>query len=140
MHKLVTVVESAGGEAYRTMFGVQSKPIRTVLRWQLAAAAVLTLVAAVLAGFHGALSAALGGAVSLFAGLAFAAVGSLSRAKSMEGALLGALRAEAVKLGLIVLLLWLVFALYQDVVALAFIGAFTVTVLIFTMAFFVRDG
>ena len=139
MHKLVAVIESAGSEEYRTMFRIQSKPIQTVLGWQLAATLGLTLVAGFLAGIHGALSAALGGAVSLSAGLAFAVVASLSRARSMEGALLGALRAEAVKLGLIVLLLWLVFALYQDIVALAFIGAFTVTVLIFALAFFVRD-
>ena len=88
---------------------------------------------------NGALSATLGGVVSLSAGLAFAVVASLGKPRSMEGALLGALRAEAVKVGLVVFLLWLVFALYQDIVALAFIGSFTVTILIFAMAFFVRD-
>ncbi len=139
MHKLVAVVASAGSEEYRTVLRIQSKPIRTVLGWQLAATIVLALGAGFLAGVHGALSAALGGMVSLCAGLAFAVVASMSRAKTMEGALLGALRAEAVKLGLIVLLLWLVFAQYRDIVALAFLGAFTVTVLIFAMAFFVRD-
>jgi ATP synthase protein I len=139
MHKLVAVVASAGSEEYRTMLRIQSKPIRTVLGWQLAVTIVSMLIAGFLAGAHGALSAALGGMVSLFAGLAFAVVASMSRAKTMEGALLGALRAEVVKLGLIVLLLWLVFALYRDIVALAFLGAFTVTVLIFAMAFFVRD-
>jgi hypothetical protein len=38
-----------------------------------------------------------------------------------------------------VLLLWLVLATYDDVVAPALLGSFIVTVLIFTMAFFVRE-
>ena len=36
-------------------------------------------------------------------------------------------------------LLWLVLATYKGVVVTAFIGAFAVTVLIFAMAFFVRE-
>ncbi len=111
------------------MFRIQSKPIRTVLGWQVIATVVLTLLAGVLAGVHGALSAALGGVVSLGGGLAFALVAGLSgRSKSaegsIEGALLGALRAEAAKVGVIVLLLWAVFALYQQLVAAAFLASF----------------
>ena len=116
-----------------------SRPIRTVLRWQLMATAVLTLIAGGLAGGHGALSAALGGAVSIFSGLASAVVASLGRANSAEGALFAVLRAEAVKIGLIVILLWLVLATYRDVAALVFLGTFAVTVVIFAMAFFVRE-
>ena len=116
-----------------------SRPIRTVLRWQLIAAAVLALIAGALAGGHGALSAALGGAVSILAGLASAVVASLGRAKSAEGVLFAVLRAEAVKIGLIVLLLWLVLATYRDVAVLVFLGTFAVTVVIFAMAFFVRE-
>lgn len=140
MYKSVAVVEPVRGEEFTTMLSIRSKPIRTVLGWQLAATLVLTLVAGFAAGIHGALSAALGGGVSLAAGFAFALAASASAAKSMEGALLGALRAEAVKIGSMVLLLWLVFALYQDIVAPAFIGAFIVTALIFALAFFVRDA
>lgn len=115
------------------------KPIRTVLRWQLIATAALTLVAGSLAGAHGALSAALGGSVSLFSGVASAAVAVWGRANSAGGVLLFALGAEAVKIGLIVILLWLVLAIYGDVVVPAFIGTFIATALIFAMAFFVRD-
>jgi ATP synthase protein I len=50
-----------------------------------------------------------------------------------------ALRAEAVKIGLIVGLLWLVLAAYGNVVVPALVGAFAVTVVIFAMAFFVRE-
>ena len=116
-----------------------AKPIRTVLRWQVVATAALAVVAGVLAGGHGALSAALGGAVSILSGLASAVVASLGRARSAEGALFAVLRAEAVKIGLIVVLLWLVLATYKDVAVLVFLGTFAVTVVIFTMAFFVRE-
>ena len=117
-----------------------SKPIRTVFRWQLLATAALTLVAGIWAGAHGALSALLGGSVSIFSGLAAACVASLGKAESAGGVLLIALGAETVKIGLIVVLLWLVLAMYREVVVLVFIGTFTATVLIFAMAFFVRDA
>lgn len=115
------------------------KPIRTVLRWQLIATAALTLAAGVVAGGHGALSAALGGAVSFCAGWVSAIVASKGKAQSAGEVLIGALTAEGVKIGLIVVLLWLVLATYGDVVMLAFLGSFLVTVLVFAMAFFVRD-
>jgi ATP synthase protein I len=116
-----------------------SKPVMTVLRWQLAATAALALAAGVLAGVHGALSALAGGLVSITAGLAAAFVASRGDTKSAGGVLVGALRAEGVKIGLIAILLWLVLQTYPDVVVIAFIASFMVTVLIFAMAFFVRD-
>jgi ATP synthase protein I len=116
-----------------------SKPIRTVLRWQFIATVVLAAVAAVAAGPDGALSAALGGLISISAGLVSAAVASLGKAESAGGVLLGALRAEGIKIGLMVILLWLVLATYRDVVLLALLGSFAVTMLIFTMAFIVRE-
>ena len=116
-----------------------SRPVATVLRWQLAATAAAALVALWLAGVHGAVSAALGGLVSMVAGLSAAFVAARGNAKSAGGVLLAALRAEGVKIALIVILLWLVFATYQDVVAVALIASFLATVLIFAMAFFVRD-
>jgi len=119
--------------------GVLRKPVRTVLRWQLIATAALTLAGGVLAGVDGALSAALGGAVSICAGWVSAVVAARGKARSAGEVLFGALRAEAVKIGLIVILLWLVLAAYEDVVAPALFGSFLITVLIFTMAFFVRE-
>ncbi len=118
---------------------ILGKPIRTVLRWQLIATVALTLLAGLVAGVHGALSAALGGAVSVCAGGASAIVASLGKGQSAGGIVAGALGAEGIKIGLIVVLLWLVLATYSDVVALAFFGSFFATVLIFAMAFFVRD-
>jgi ATP synthase protein I len=119
--------------------GSLRRPIRTVLRWQLIATAALTLAGGILAGVDGALSAALGGAVSVCAGWVAAVVASKGEAQSAGELLIGALMAEGVKIGLIVLLLWLVLATYEGVVAPAFFGSFLVTVLIFGMAFFVRE-
>ena len=115
------------------------KPICTVLRWQLIATAALTLAGGILAGIDGALSAALGGAVSLCAGWASGAVAARRRAKSAGDVLLGALQAEGVKIGLIVALLGIVLATYDEVVVTAFLGSFVATALIFSMAFFVRE-
>jgi ATP synthase protein I len=119
--------------------GLLRKPIRTVLRWQLIATAALTLAGGILAGVDGALSAALGGAVSVCAGWVSAVVASKGKAQSAGEILISALMAEGIKIGLIVILLWLVMATYQSVVAPAFFGSFFVTVLIFGMAFFVRE-
>ena len=119
--------------------GALRKPVCTVLRWQLIATAALTLAGGILAGVDGALSAALGGAVSICAGGVSAVVASKGRARSAGGVLISALAAEGVKIGLIVLLLGLVLATYQDVVAPAFFGSFLVTVLIFGVAIFVRE-
>jgi ATP synthase protein I len=116
-----------------------SRPVRTVLRWQVMATTGLTLLAGALAGAHGALSAALGGLVIICAGLGFAVAASVGKAESMGGTLLAAFRAEIVKVGLVVILLWLVLATYKSVVVAAFIGSFAATVLISAMAFFVRE-
>jgi ATP synthase protein I len=115
------------------------KPIFTVLKWQVAATALLTLAAALMAGKHAAASAAFGGVVSIVAGVASALVAVLGKGQSAGGVLVGALRAEAVKIGLALFLLWLVLSNYPQVAVGVLLGAFIVTMLIFSMAFFVRD-
>jgi ATP synthase protein I len=119
--------------------GALRRPIRIVLRWQLIATAALTLAGGVLAGVDGALSAALGGVVSMVAGWASAVVASKGKGRSAGDVLINALRAEAVKISLIAFLLWLVLATYDNVVAPALLGSFVMTILIFTLAFFVRE-
>jgi ATP synthase protein I len=116
-----------------------SKPIRTVFRWQLTATAALTVAAALLAGGHGAISAAAGGLASIVAGLVAAQVASWGSAKSAGGVLVTALTAEAVKIGLAVLLLWMTLVNYGHAVVAVLIGSFIATMLIFAMAFFVPE-
>jgi len=105
----------------------------------LIATAALALFAGVLAGAHGALSAALGGAVSVSAGWLSGMVAVAGREKSAGGVLVTALKAEGVKLGVIACLLGIVLVVYGEVVVPAFLGSFMATALIFSMAFFVRD-
>jgi F0F1-type ATP synthase assembly protein I len=128
-----------GANTSSAMVRALRRPVRIVLMWQLAATALMAVTAAIVADLASALSAAAGGGVSIFAGLASALVASLSNAKSAGGVLAGALRAEAAKLGLALLLLWLVLANYGEAVVAALLGAFVVTMLIFSMAFFVRE-
>jgi ATP synthase protein I len=128
-----------GAKNFDAMLRHLRRPVLTVLRWQLAATAALVLIAALVAGGHGAASALAGGLISITAGLASALVASLGSAKSAGGVVLGALRAEAVKVGLAVSLLWLVLVNYSQAVVGALIAAFIVTLLIFAMAFFVRE-
>ena len=106
--------------------------------WQLLATAAMGAAAAVLSDLASALSAAAGGGVSIIAGLASAVVASRS-AKSAGEVVVGALGAEALKIGLAVLLSWLVLTNCDRAVVPAFLGALVVTMLIFAMAFFVRD-
>lgn len=121
------------------MIGLRSQAIRTVLRWQLLVTVALAVISGLVAGQHGALSAALGGLVSFAAGIGFAAVASMSRKDTAGLAMLAALRAEAVKIVLVVVLLWAVLTIYKNVVAVAFIGTFTVATIVFALALFVRE-
>jgi ATP synthase protein I len=122
------------------VFGVRSKPIRTVLWWQICATGVLGLIAGPLGGSHAAVSALLGGLVSILAGWVYAAVGALGGSKQSAGsALLRGLRAEAAKILAIVAGLGVALAAYREVVMLAFLGTFVLATLIFAMAIFVRE-
>lgn len=115
------------------------RPIRIVLGWQVVVTAVLTLVFAYLWGLDGALSAALGGAVNIVAGTAYALMAARSKAGSMGEALRGILRAEAVKIMLILIQLPLVLTLYKNIVHGAFFAVFVITVLVFAAAIAIRE-
>jgi len=112
---------------------------RPVIGLQVLFTAAASLLSAWLAGIHGAISAALGGSIGIIAGLVFVALAARGKSKSAGGALYAALRAEAVKVALMVLLLWIALATYRDIVAIGLIGTFIATVLIFTMAILVRE-
>jgi ATP synthase protein I len=105
----------------------------------LAATALLALAAALISGAHAAISAALGGIISVVSGLAFSKLIKKTDGQSATGILSGALKAEMVRLGLMIALVLLVLLVYPDVVVAGLIGTFLVTVVIFTMAFFVRE-
>jgi ATP synthase protein I len=116
------------------------RPIRIVLRWQVIVTAALTLVAALLWGKDGALSAALGGAVNVTAGWVYGWRVSQVDARSAAEALRTMFRAEGIKVLLIIAQLWLVLSIYKDIVHVAFFATFVITVGVFAAAIAVRDA
>ena len=121
------------------LVSIASKPLRTVLRWQVYVAVALTLAAGWWAGMPGAISALLGGLINVTAGWVYAMMVSGGTVKSAGQTLRTLVRAEASKIALIVLQLWLVLTAYHDVVVTAFFAAFVISVLVFPMALLVRD-
>lgn len=95
--------------------------------------------AAYFAGIHGAVSAGLGGVISMASGLLFAVIATMHKGRTAADVLVTAFRAEAAKIAFIVLALWLVLSAYRNAVAVIFIGTFVATILVSTMAFFARD-
>jgi F0F1-type ATP synthase assembly protein I len=127
----------------RVIAPLKTKPIRTVLLWQLVATLAVAAIAGLWAGAQGAVSAMLGGGVNVAAGVAYAFVGGIglgSRPVPDVGtSLMAMFRAEAAKILVIVGGLWLALSSYGNLVPAAFFTAFVITVVVFSMAFFVRD-
>lgn len=118
---------------------IDGKPVRTVLMWQLYATAALMLIAGFWWGPHGALSALLGGLINLTAGTVFGLVATHSRKRTVGEAMTALMRAEAGKVALVVVQLWLVLAYYKQLMLAPFFGTFILTVIVFSMAIFVRE-
>ena len=97
------------------------------------------LIAGVWLGRHGALSALLGGLVNFLAGTVFGWVATHSRKRTPAEALVWLMRAEAVKIAVIVAGLWLVLVNYRALLPGPFFATFVVTVIFFSMAILVRD-
>ena len=90
-------------------------------------------------GGTAALSAVLGGVVNITAVSSTRSCWAVSNPASAGGTVAALFRAEASKILVIVVQLWLVLATYKDVVPVAFFAAFVITVLLFRMALFDRD-
>jgi ATP synthase protein I len=105
------------------------RAFRWTMLWQAVATAAVAVLAGVLAGNTGFVSAVLGGGIGIAGVWVFALI-SQRRAVGSENAVRIALRAEAAKVLVVVLLLWLAFATYHDMVVVAFFGAFMISVLL----------
>lgn len=121
------------------MSWIKNRPLNIVLHLQLLITLIVAVVIWFFLGFHGAVSAMLGGAVSVISSAAYAMIVSRHKGYTAEGTIRTALRAEAVKIILTVSLLWMVFKNYEDVNAFAFIGTFILNVLVYSMALLVSD-
>lgn len=100
---------------------------------------VIAVGCGLVAGLHGALSAVLGGVVNITSVVVYAVVLGISSPTSAGATVAAMFRAEASKILVIILQLWLVLTTYRDVVPAAFFATFVITVLLFSMAFFDRD-
>ena len=118
---------------------LSTKPIRYVLKWQALATLAIAAIAGIWAGVHGAVSAVLGGVVNLSACVVYAFVLGLGKPASAGATVVALFRAEASKVLVIVLQLWLILATYRDVVLPAFLATFVITVFLFGVALLVRD-
>lgn len=121
------------------MSWIKNRPLYIVLRMQLLATIAVAVVVWFFLGMQGAISASLGGVVSVVSSAAFAVIVSRHKGYTAGEAIRTALRAESIKIVLTVGLLWLVFKFYEDVNALAFIGAFILTVLVHSVALLVAN-
>lgn len=119
---------------------LMSTPVRATLRWQAGATLGVALVAGVWVGVDGAISAVLGGLITVIAGIAFAIVVSIKNSPSAEATLVTMFLAEGAKIAAIILLLWVVITAYKNLVGVAFFTAFVITVLLNRVAFWVRSA
>lgn len=118
---------------------VDSKPMRSAMRWQMYATAGLALLAGLLFGVHGAVSAVLGGIINQVADLAYAVLVSGSRVRTAGNTLRALFRAEAARIILIVLQMGWVLTAYKAVVHPVLFIAFAVSVVVFRMAILVKE-
>ena len=121
------------------MSWIKNRPLKIVLQLQLLVTSIVAVVIWLFLDIQSAVSAVLGGAVSVISSAAFAMIVSRHKGYIVEGTIRTALRAEAVKIILTVSLLWIVFKNYEDVNAFTFIGAFILNVLVYSMALLVSD-
>ncbi len=118
---------------------IDSKPMRTAMRWQIYATAGLGLLAGLFIGVHGAVSAVLGGIINQIADLAYAMLVSGSRVRTAGNTLRALFRAEAARIILIVLQMGWVLTTYKEVVHPVFFITFAVSVVVFRMAILVKE-
>jgi ATP synthase protein I len=101
---------------------IKSQAFSKSAKWQLIITASLTLIFLPIAGVNAALSALAGGMsviLASYAGMKMAQVGKSDAAASV---LITLLKAEAIKIVIVTLLLFLVFKFYQGLVPLSLIG------------------
>ncbi|SNX60255.1 ATP synthase protein I [Nitrosomonas ureae] len=122
------------------MSWIKSRSLKIVLLVQLLFTFVLVIIFMLTLGKHGAISAMLGGGVNVISSTVFALIVSRHQGYTAGGAIRTALRAEAVKIILIIGLLWMVFKFYTSVNALVFIGTFILMVLVYSMVLLVADN
>jgi ATP synthase protein I len=116
-----------------------SRPIRILLAWQAVATLAFAALGGLWEGRPGAISGALGAAINLVGNFVYALMAGLVRPSSATGAMFMLLRAESLKVAMVLVLLLLVLRLYRELAAGPFIVAFIATALMFGIALRVRN-
>ena len=120
---------------------ITSKPMRVALGWQVIATIVLGLGAGLIWDVTAAKSALLGATINMVADLGYALMTSVGpRVTSAGNVLRKMLRAEAVRLIVLLVLMGWTLSNVKSLNHLIFLIAFGVSVLVFLMAIFVKDA
>lgn len=93
----------------------------SMLRWQLVATGVVALVALFIFGVHAGISAVAGGLSVVVAAFAASKIAQRSN-KEASAILINMLKAEAIKILLVVILLFITFKVYKQLVPMALIA------------------
>ena len=99
-----------------------SRAYNKAVRWQVIATAFVAIASFAFAGVHAAFSAVLGGAVVIIGSYAGVAATAKSRGIDPGGLLVTLLKAEAIKIVVIVLLLLAIYKFYAGLAPLALVG------------------
>ncbi len=99
----------------------QNNVFSKMLRWQLIATVIVALIAFVISGIHASSSAIAGGLSVVIAAYVASKVAQRS-SKEASTILINMLKAEAIKILLIVILLFITFKLYKQLVPFALIA------------------
>jgi ATP synthase protein I len=113
--------------------------MRTVLLWQTLASLACALVAIAWSGGNAAWSAAMGGGATVASTIAYALMLGVGEKSSAGASVATMLRAEAVKIVVVIGGLWVALTRFSGVVPLALFVTFVISVLLFRVAFLVRN-
>lgn len=116
-----------------------SRPIRSVLAWQALATLAGAAVSAIASGRAAAMSAALGGGITVLSTLVYALLLGIGGKATAGASVLTMLRAEAAKLLVIFAGLWWALTRVPDIRPLPMFATFVVAVLLFSAGFLARD-
>ena len=108
---------------------IKNRSLGYALRVQVVVTSIIMIFVLLFSGISESISAFLGGFVSFISSASYAIIVSRHRGYTANEAVRTALRAEAVKIFLSIVLLWFVFRFYENVNPVAFIGTFIMVVL-----------
>ncbi len=108
---------------------LQNPTIVRMLKWQVGITVAFAVIAGIVAGEHGAVSAVLGGLTNIFASIVYVVVANFGLSRTNGAGLWPLLRAELVKLVFIAIQLGVIIKFYDSLVLLAMFATFLVTLL-----------